>query len=117
VPTKRGAKNKRIFESIAVEELRKVGEGNRHAASADDFDAEEKRERAARKLLAASCARLSANAFKSPRFEPAWKTSTVVALAQGIFEGGHTPDARSWRTPARRRCDEEAGCGIAAARI
>jgi hypothetical protein len=80
-----GAKNKRLYESIAMEEVRKVEEGTRQRG-VDDFDADEKRERASRKLLAGFLREIVGNAFKSPRCEPAWLTSTVVALAQGIFE-------------------------------
>jgi hypothetical protein len=81
-----GAKNKRLYESIAVEEVRKVEEGNRQRGGVDEFDAEEKRERAARKLLAGFLREVVGNAFKTPRFEPEWRTTTVVQLAQGIFD-------------------------------
>ncbi len=81
-----GAKNKRLFESIAMEEVRKVEEGTQRRGGAEDFDAEEKRERAARKLLAGFLREIVGNAFTPPRFDPVWKTSTVVALAQGIFD-------------------------------
>lgn len=80
-----GAKNKRLFESIALEEVRKVEEGTR-ARGEGDFDAEEKRERAARKLLAGFFREIIGNAFTPTRFEAAWRTSDVVALAKGIYE-------------------------------
>lgn len=79
-----GAKNKRLFESIAVEEVRKVEEGARQRGG--DFDADEKRDRAARKNLAQHLREIVGNPFTVPRFEAAWRTSTVVHLAQGIFE-------------------------------
>ena len=79
-----GAKNKRIYESIALEEVRKVEEGTRPRGELGDFDADEKRERAARKVLAGFLREVVGNPFTPPRFEPAWRTSTVVQLAKGI---------------------------------
>lgn len=76
------SKNKRIEESIAIEKVRKMEEGSRGG----DFEAEEKRDRAARKLLAQYLREIVGNPFKQPRFEAAWRTSTVVQLAQGIFD-------------------------------
>ncbi|HSQ58589.1 MAG TPA: hypothetical protein VLM40_22905 [Gemmata sp.] len=81
-----GAKNKRLYDSIAAEEVRKVEEGGRSRGEFGDFDAEEKRERAARKLLAGILREVVGNPFKPPRFEPAWRTSTVVNIARGIYE-------------------------------
>jgi hypothetical protein len=81
-----GAKNKRLYESIAMEEVRKVEEGGRTRGEFGDFDADEKRERAARKLLASYLREVVGNPFKPPRFEPAWRTSTVVNLAKGIYD-------------------------------
>ncbi|VTT96442.1 Uncharacterized protein (Fragment) OS=uncultured bacterium PE=4 SV=1 [Gemmataceae bacterium] len=79
-----GAKNKRLFESIAVEEVRKMEEGNRQQGG--DFDLDEKRDRSARKQLAQHLREIVGNPFTPPRFEAAWRTSTVVQLAQGIFD-------------------------------
>ncbi len=79
-----GAKNKRLFESIALEEVRKIEEGPRQHS--DEFEAEEKRDRATRKQLAQFLRELVGNPFSLPRFEANWRTSTVVQLAQGIFE-------------------------------
>ena len=45
----------------------------------------EKRERAARKQLAKLLREVVGNPFTPPRFDPAWRTSTVVELARGIF--------------------------------
>ena len=80
-----GAKNKRLMESIAVEEVRKIEEP-RQRSEIDEFDLEERRDRAARKQLALVLREIIGNPFKPPRFEPNWRTSTVVQLAQGIFE-------------------------------
>ena len=81
-----GAKNKRLYESIAMEEVRKVEEGGRGRGEFGDLDAEEKRDRAARKLLAGNLREVVGNPFRTARFEPAWRTDTVVALARGIYE-------------------------------
>jgi len=81
-----GAKNKRIYESIADAEVRKVEEGNRQRSDLDEFDAEEKRERAARKVLAGFLREIVGNPFRAPRFEGSWRTTTAMQLAQGIFE-------------------------------
>ncbi len=80
-----GAKNKRIAESEAIEMVRKVEEGK--ARSEDDqFDADLKREKRERKQLARVLREIVGNAFTPPRFEQAWRTAAVVALAKGIFE-------------------------------
>jgi hypothetical protein len=79
-----GAKNKRLYESIALEEVRKIEEGVRQRGG--DFEAEDRRERAARKQLAGFLREILGNPFRPPRFEDAWRTSTVSALAKGIFE-------------------------------
>ncbi|MBY0395592.1 MAG: hypothetical protein K2X91_03865, partial [Thermoleophilia bacterium] len=79
------SKNKRIEEAIAVEKVRKMEEGSVQRGG-DDFDAEDRRERAARKLLAGLLREIVGNPFTPPRFEAAWRTSTVVALAQGIYD-------------------------------
>lgn len=81
-----GAKNKRLYESIAIEEVRKIEEGPRQRADSIDFEAEDKRERAARKQLAIFLREIVGNPFNPPRFEAAWRTSTVVQLAQGVFQ-------------------------------
>jgi hypothetical protein len=81
-----GAKNKRLYESIAMEEVRKVEEGARPRGEFGDLDAEEKRDRAARKLLAGHLREVVGNPFNQPRFEAAWRTSTVVSLARGIHD-------------------------------
>jgi hypothetical protein len=80
-----GAKNKRLYLSMAENEVRKIEEGTR-PRGADEFEAEDRRERAARKLLAGHLREIVGNPFSPPRFEAAWRTSTVVALAQGIFD-------------------------------
>jgi hypothetical protein len=101
-----GAKNKRLYESIAVEEVRKIEEGNRGGG---DPDADDRRDRAARKLLAGHLREIVGNPFSPPRFEPGWRTDTVVQLARGIH------DDRAWdRMPILADalldadCDEEA---------
>lgn len=101
------AAKQRVFESIAMEEVRKVEEGSR--GRADDFDDEDRRDRAARELLAGNLREIIGNPFTVPRFEAAWRTSDVVALAKGIYE------ERAWdRLPILgdalldADCDEEA---------
>lgn len=81
-----GAKNKRLYESIAVEEVRKIEEGTRGRGGDADFEADDRRDRAARKTLSGLLREIIGNPFTPPRFEPAWRTSTVVQLAQGIFD-------------------------------
>src|ERR1700722_6938472 len=81
-----GAKNKRLMESIAIEEVKKIEEGPRQRTELSEFDEEDKRERASRKQLAQFLREVVGNAFSPPRFEQSWLTSTVVQLAQSIFE-------------------------------
>ncbi len=81
-----GAKNKRLYEAIAVEEVRKIEEGTRQRGAAADFDADDRRERTGRKALSNHLREIVGNPFTPPRFEPAWRSSTVVLLAQGIFD-------------------------------
>jgi hypothetical protein len=80
------SKNKRIEESIAIEKVRRIEEGNRQRSELDEFEAEEKRERAARKILAGFLREIVGNPFKPPRFEDSWRTTTAAQLAQGIFD-------------------------------
>jgi hypothetical protein len=80
-----GVKNKRIAESEALEIVRKIEEGPSRNES-DEFEAEMKREKRERKQLARVLREIVGNAFTAPRFEPAWRTDTVLALAKGIFE-------------------------------
>lgn len=80
-----GAKNKRLMESIAIEEARKIEE-SRQRSELEEFEIEERRDRAARKQLALILREMIGNPYKPPRFEPAWRTSTVIQLARGIFE-------------------------------
>lgn len=80
------SKNKRIEESIAIEKVRRIEEGIRQRSDMDELEAEEKRERAARKLLAGFLREVVGNPFKPPRCEESWRTSTAVQLAQGIFD-------------------------------
>jgi hypothetical protein len=80
-----GVKNKRIAESEAIETVRKIEEGPARTEN-DEFEAEMKREKRERKQLARVLREIIGNAFTPPRFEPAWRTDTVVALAKGIFE-------------------------------
>jgi hypothetical protein len=80
------SKNKRVEESIAIEKVRRIEEGNRQRSEFDDFEAEEKRERAARKVLAGFLREIVGNPFKPPRFESAWRTDTAVQLARGIYD-------------------------------
>ncbi len=80
-----GVKNKRIAESEALEIVRKVEEG-RQRSDDDEFEAEMKRDKRERKQLARVLREIIGNAFTPPRFEPAWATNDVVALAKGIFE-------------------------------
>jgi hypothetical protein len=80
-----GAKNKRLAESEAIEIVRKIEEGPSRSEN-DEFEAELKREKRERKQLARVLREIVGNAFTPPRFEAAWRTDTVVALARGIFE-------------------------------
>lgn len=80
-----GAKNKRLAESQALETVRRIEEGSGTNEDAQ-FDAEMRREKRERKQLARVLREIIGNAFKPPRFEDAWRTDTVVALARGIFE-------------------------------
>jgi len=80
-----GVKNKRIAESEAIEIVRKIEEGPSRSEN-DEFEAEMKREKRERKQLARVLREIIGNAFTPPRFEPAWRTDNVVALAKGIFE-------------------------------
>ena len=79
------AKNKRLEEARAVEIVRRVEEGSGRTEE-QVVDADDRRDRDARKRLAQVLREVIGNPFKPPRFEPAWRTSTVVELARGIFE-------------------------------
>jgi hypothetical protein len=79
------SRNKRLEEARAVEIARRIQEGQRRSGD-DEFAAEDPRERAARKLLAQLLREVVSNPFRPPRFEPAWRTSTVMHLAQKIFD-------------------------------
>lgn len=80
-----GMKNKRLAESEALEIVRKIEEG-KGRSDGDAFEVEMKRERAAAKALARVLREIVGNAFTPPRFEPTWRTDTVVALAKTIHE-------------------------------
>ena len=80
-----GAKNKRIAESEATAIVQKIEEG-RQRTGEDEFEADLKREKRERKQLARVLREIVGNAFTPPRFEPAWRTDDIVALARGIFE-------------------------------
>lgn len=102
------AKNKRVAESEALEIVRKIEEGPQRSET-DEFEAEMKRERRERKMLARVLREVVGNPFTPPRFEAAWRTADVVSLARGIF------DDRAWdRMPILADalldadCDEEA---------
>jgi hypothetical protein len=73
------SRNKRLEEARAQEILRRWNEDAGHRAP-------ESRRRAERKQLAQLFREVVGNPFRSPRFDPAWRTSTVVRLAQGIFD-------------------------------
>jgi hypothetical protein len=73
------SRNKRLEEARAAEILRRWTDDARHPSG-------EKRRGAERKLLAQLVREVVGNPFCPPRFEPAWRTSTVVRVAQGIFE-------------------------------
>jgi hypothetical protein len=76
-------KTKRLEESKALEFVRRIEEGRQQ--SGNDWDAEEKRDKAAKKQLARVLREVIGNPFKPPRFEESWRTSTVVDVARGIF--------------------------------
>lgn len=83
------AKNKRLEEARAAELVRRLEEANARADDGgDDFDAELRRGRAAGKQLARLLREVVGNPFKPPRFEAAWRTTTAVEIARGIFEAG-----------------------------
>ena len=111
------SKNKRVEESIAIEKVRRIEEGNRQRSEMDEFEAEEKRKRAARKLLAGFLREVVGNPFKPPRFEESWRTTTAVQLAQGIFDERASIAPSSWpmhsSTPIATR---KRSCGTCAAR-
>jgi hypothetical protein len=75
------AKNKRLELAKAEEIVRKIEEGRQGDAG---WEAEEKRDRAGRKQLAKLLREVVGNPFTPPRFDPAWRTGTVVELARGI---------------------------------
>lgn len=78
-------KNKGRAEAEALEIVRKLEEGKGRSQD-DEFEAEMKRERAAAKQLARVLREVVGNPFRPPRFEPAWRTDAVAALARTIFE-------------------------------
>ncbi|QEG25589.1 hypothetical protein GobsT_03160 [Gemmata obscuriglobus] len=80
-----GVKNKGRAEAEALEIVRKLEEGKGKSQD-DELESEMKRERAAAKQLARVLREIVGNAFKPPRFEPAWRTDEVAALAQTIYE-------------------------------
>ena len=80
-----GVKNKRLAESEAIETVRKIEEGPQRSET-DEFEAEMKRERRERKQLARVLREIVGNPFTTPRFEDAWRSTDVVALAKGIFD-------------------------------
>ncbi|MBX9583197.1 MAG: hypothetical protein K2X87_23065 [Gemmataceae bacterium] len=77
-----GAKNKRLEAAKAEEFVRKAQEGRLRAGGPD---ADDRREQAARRLLARVLREVVGNPFRPPRFDPAWRTGTAVALAAGIY--------------------------------
>lgn len=80
-----GTKNKRLAEAQAIETVRRIEESSGTNEDAQ-FDAEMRRERRERKHLARVLREIVGNPFRPPRFEAAWRTDTVTALARGIFE-------------------------------
>lgn len=76
-------KNKRLEESKALEFVRRIEEGRNQGA--DDWAAEEKRDKAARKQLARVLREVVGNPFNAPRFEASWRTSTAVDIARAIY--------------------------------
>jgi hypothetical protein len=78
------SRNKRLEEARAVETVRRIQEGPRRGDDAE-YEADVKRQRAAGKLLAQVLREVVGNPFTPPRFEAAWRTGTVVQLAQKIF--------------------------------
>lgn len=79
------AKNKRVEESKALEIVRKVEEGPKKEEGAE-FEAELKKERAAKKQLARLLREIVGNPFTPPRFDKAWRTAAVKKAAKDIFE-------------------------------
>ena len=97
-------KNKRLEESIAIEEVRKIEEGPGRARRCDEFEAEERRETRPRKLLAGHLREIVGNPFKPPRFEPALADQHRRATSPGHLRGpGLRPHADPGRRPPGRR--------------
>jgi hypothetical protein len=77
------AKNKHLERARAEETVRRIEESA--GARQDDDYGDDRRERASRKQLARLLREVVGNPFTPPRFEPTWRTTTVVELARGIF--------------------------------
>ena len=83
------AKNKRL-EAARAEEIVRVAEERAGSDESDDESPAERREREGRegasaRHLARVLREVVGNPFKPPRFEAAWRTTTAVDLAKGIF--------------------------------
>jgi hypothetical protein len=78
----RGGKNVRVQYAAALETVRKFEEGT--ATKVNDL--EDQRQRADRKAIGRFLLDMVGNPFKPYRFEPAWRTETVVGLARAIYD-------------------------------
>jgi hypothetical protein len=78
------AKNKHLEHARAEETVRRIEEAAGTREGGDDFG-DDRVGRAGRRQLARLLREVVGNPFKPARFEPAWRTSTVVDLARTIF--------------------------------
>lgn len=78
------AKNKHLERARAEETVRRIEEAAGAGGSGDDFG-DDRLERAGRKHIARLVREIVGNPFKPPRFEPSWRTRSVVELARTIF--------------------------------
>jgi hypothetical protein len=79
------SKNKHLERARAEEIVRRIEESGGNRTDDPDFG-DDRRDRAARKQLARLLREVVGNPFNPPQFDPAWRTSTAIGLARGIFE-------------------------------